>query len=204
MSLELAFASALSGAESLINQALELDPQSKKKLLILKGKLIGIQSSRPNLGISMNIHDHGLLLTPLVDPACDVVIQGNASALLNVLLAKDKSAAMRQQNIYIQGDAGVIQLLQDVLNGLNLDWEYQFSELLGDVPTQMLSDSLKQLKKFMSHTHSRMRANLDEYLHEESALLPGKNELKVFYQRIDDLRLKIDRFNSRLQKLNSK
>ncbi len=131
MSLELAFASALSGAESLINQALEFDPQSKKKLLLLKGKLISIQSLAPDLGISINIHDQGILLIPFVDPACDALIQGNASALLNVLLANDKSAAMRQHNIHIQGDAAAIQLLQDVLNGMDLDWEYQFSKLLG-------------------------------------------------------------------------
>ncbi len=55
----------------------------------------------------------------------------------------------------------------------------------------------------MRHAHTRMRANLDEYRHEESALLPGKNELEAFYQRIDDLRLRADRFNSRLQKLNT-
>jgi len=74
---------------------------------------------------------------------------------------------------------------------------------LGDVPTQLLGDSLRQLQQLMRHAHTRMRANLDEYLHEESALLPGKNELEVFYQRIDDLRLRMDRFNSRLQKLNT-
>ena len=203
MSLELAFASALSGAEILINQALELDPQSKKKLLALKGKLIGIQSSAPEINLSINIHDQGILLSPLADPACDALIRGNASSLMNVLLTKDKSAAMRQYNIHIQGDAAVIQLLQDVLNGLDLDWEYQFSKLLGDVPTQLLGDSLRQLQQLMRHAHTRMRANLDEYLHEESALLPGKNELEVFYQRIDDLRLRMDRFNSRLQKLNT-
>lgn len=201
MSLDLVLAAALASIEKLVNQALSLDPASQKKVRDLDGKVVCVQCSSPRLSIYLIFHQQGLMLSSLYDRPCDATVQGTASALMTLLLSRDKQTAIRQEAIQIQGDAAAIQQLQTLADALNIDWEYQLGNIIGDIPTQMLSDGFRQLRAFLADSHAQMSANLDEYLHEESQLLPGKVELEAFYQRIDELRLRLDRFKSRLSNL---
>lgn len=203
MSLDLALSTALAGVEKLVNQALRLDPASQQKIRALDGKVICIKSQTPSLSIYLSFHQQGLMLSSIGDQVGDATIEGKASSLVNLLLAGDKQAAIRQQAIQIQGDAAAIQQLQILADSLDIDWEYQLSTFAGDIPTQLLSDGLRHLQTFLSKSHARMSSNLDEFLHEESRLLPGKGELETFYQRIDELRLRVDRTKSRLSRMEN-
>ncbi|MAY03729.1 MAG: hypothetical protein CMQ38_12225 [Gammaproteobacteria bacterium] len=202
MPLELLQGTALSIAEEVINKALSLDGQNKKKLLSLDGKVISIACDNPVIFVTVTIHQQGVLLSPFDHQDADARISGSATALINLLLAKDKNQAIRKEKIQIQGNAGVMQEVQDVLQDLDIDWEYQLGRIIGDIPTQLVSDGIRQFRVFINNSHERMLNNLDEYLHIESAMFPEKNELESFYRRVDELRLRLDRNKTRIQKLN--
>ncbi len=201
MPLNLVLAAALASIEKLINQTLSLDSASQEKVRDLEGKVVCVQSTSPRLSIYLIFHQQGLMLSSVYDRPCDATVQGTATALMTLLISRDKQKAIRQEAIQIQGDAAAIQQLQTLADTLDIDWEYQLSNMIGDIPTQLLSDGFRQLRVFLADSHEHMSANLDEYLHEESKLLPGKVELEAFYQRIDELRLRLDRFKSRLSNL---
>lgn len=208
MPFKLLFSAALASAELILNKALMLDPASTKKLKELQGKTfvincIGTESSVPDYSIFITILEEGFLLSSVTADDADGEISASANVLLKLLLAKDKSSVIRNENIQLKGDASSIQDLQAVLLELDIDWEYQLSKGIGDIPTQALSDSLSFLKTFISDSATSIKTDIDEYIHEEKNIMPTTTELENFYQRIDHLRLRIDRTSSRINNLKN-
>lgn len=202
MPFNLILSAALVGAETAINNALELDPLSKKKLLPLSGKTIAITCTSPSLSLIITVTEQGFSLSPLQTIEADSAISGSAAALLQLLTSKDKSKIIRTNAVQIIGDTGCIQDLQAILNDLNIDWEYQLSNFIGDIPTQSLSDGMKFIRDFLSKSSESLKTDLDEYIHEEINLFPSTDELELFYQRIDTLRLRVDRSQARITRLD--
>ena len=201
MSLELLLSTGVSGAEILLNKALTLDPASKNKLTLLQGKIFAIKCTKPNCSIFITVLEKGFQLTTTITDEVDAEITATADVLLKLIIAKNKDHVIRNKNIQLKGDASSIQDLQAILFELDIDWEYQLSKLIGDIPTQALSDSIAKLKIFLSNNAASLTADIDEYLHEERKIVPTTSELEIFYQRIDQLRLKVDRTESRINKL---
>lgn len=201
MPIKLLFSSALSNAEFFLNKALMLDPISKKKLAKLSDKIFTIKCTTPDLSIFMTIYKEGFLLSPVIIDKADSEISGSANELLKLLFAKDKGNIIRNNNIQLKGDIASIQELQTILFELNIDWEYQLSKFIGDVPTQTFSDGLGLLQNFLNKSATNLKTDIDEYIHEEAKIVPAANELEEFYYRIDALRLRLDRSHARLTKL---
>jgi len=145
--------------------------------------------------------ENGFQLTNSIIDEADAEIAATADVLLKLLIAKNKDSIIRNENIQLKGDASSIQDLQAILFDLDIDWEYQLSKLIGDIPTQALSDGIAKLKIFLSNNAASFTEDIDEYLHEEKKIVPTMSELEIFYQRIDQLRLKVDRAESRINKL---
>tara|TARA_R110000772_G_scaffold131045_2_gene239296 strand:- start:6882 stop:7508 length:627 start_codon:yes stop_codon:yes gene_type:complete len=202
MPLNLVLSAALASAESVVNKALELDPLSKKKLLKLSGKNIAITCTSPSLSLMITITEQGFALSPVQTLESDAEVSGTAATLLQLLMAKDKTKTIRTNAVQIKGDASSIQDLQVLLNELNIDWDYQLSKFIGDIPTQSLSNGLKYLKEFLHNSSESLKTDIDEYIHEEINLFPSADELELFYQRIDTLRLRLDRSQARISKLS--
>lgn len=206
MSINLLLSSGLSSAELILNKALVLDPLSKKKLAGLRGNIFAINctksiSSIPAFSIFITVLDDGISLSPTIAEDANAEISASANVLLKLLLTKDKSSIIRNENIQIKGDASSIQELQAILFDLNIDWEYQLSKVIGDIPTQAVNDGLNKLKDFFNYSTASLTSGINEYIHEEKNIVPTTTELDFFFQRIDQLRLRVDRTESRINKL---
>ncbi len=201
MPFKLLLSSVLSSAELILNKALMLDPASKQKLVNLRGKIFTINCTKPECSIIFTVLDDGFLLSPVTVDEADAEISASADALLKLLLAKDKNNLIRNADIQLKGDVSSIQELQAILFELDIDWEYQLSKGIGDIPTQTLSSSLDILKSFISNSAESLTTDIDEYIHEEKNIVPTITELENFFQRIDQLRLRIDRTESRIDNL---
>jgi ubiquinone biosynthesis accessory factor UbiJ len=201
MPLKLLLSSVLSSAELILNKALMLDPASKQKLANLHGKIFAINCTKPECSIIFTVLDEGFLLSSVITDEADAEISASADALLKLLLAKDKNSIIRNDDIQLKGDVSSIQELQAILFELDIDWEYQLSKGIGDIPTQAISDSLDILRNFISNSAKSLTTDIDEYIHEEKNIVPTIAELESFFQRIDQLRLRIDRTESRIGNL---
>ncbi len=201
MPFELFLSAALSSVEIILNKALNLDPFSRNKLTPLQGKVFSIKCTKPDCKIFITVLENGFQLTSSIVDEADAEIAATADVLLKLLIAKNKDSIIRNENIQLKGDASSIQDLQAILFDLDIDWEYQLSKLIGDIPTQALSDGIAKLKIFLSNNAASFTEDIEEYLHEEKKIVPTMSELEIFYQRIDQLRLKVDRAESRINKL---
>ena len=84
---------------------------------------------------------------------------------------------------------------------MQIDWEEHLSRFIGDMAAHQLSNTARELYKWMQRSTGSFNMNVGEYLQEESQLVVGKAELDRFSQNVDELRSAVDRIESRLIRL---
>jgi ubiquinone biosynthesis protein UbiJ len=188
--------------ETGLNQALSLDPGARKQIESLSGKCMSIQCQSPSFLLNILVCEQHLSVSGNEALQADISIQGSASALMKLLLTGN-TASLRQDGIIISGDVGLLSKFQAILQNLDIDWEYQLSKFVGDIPTQFVHDSLHSASRFAKKTQDNLQEDIDNYLHEETRLFPSGTELQNFYQSVDALRLRVDRLGARTGKLQA-
>ena len=201
MVLPLINSTVLFGLEKAVNAMLSLDPAALNKIKALTGKTIAIHSQQPTFEMMILITDNGIILSQFTEPENDASVTGTAAALFQLLV--NRNAGFHHKDISIQGDAELLHALQKIMVRLDIDWEYHLSRFIGDIPTQTISDSLDASRNFVKQSSQSLLLDLDEYLHEEKKWLPASHQLQEFYSRVDKLRLRTDRLQARVNKLES-
>ena len=151
----------------------------------------------------------------------DAVIAGSVFALLD-LFARREDGAVAHERVQISGYAETAARYRDLLELARPDWEEELSRLIGDLPARRLSlaaqAALSWARGFARAARSGIRAsivvrrcergaartaraNVAEYLQEESRALVSKPEVEEFLANVDELRETADRVEARLANL---
>lgn len=200
MSASLILSSALSGAESLVNTLLSQDSAARKKTLALSGKVLRVECEKPSITITIQVVEDRVFILQGNDLEPDSTISGKAHALLKLLITRS-SASLHRDGIKISGDTGVLGGFQEIFQDLDIDWEYQLSNIIGDIPTQLIADGITAARNFFQTAGSNIQEDIAQYLVTEKKLFPEEPELESFYNDVDNLRLRIDRLTARVNKL---
>lgn len=201
MSFALLQSALLLPLETTINGVLALDTASKARLLRLAGRTLALHATQPQMTLYISIRNTGLHLSTIHEGASAASLHGASSALLGLLLRREHIDNLRDKNVELRGATAFVQELQALLLDLDIDWEYQLSKLIGDIPTQTLASGLREAGAFIRKTGYRLREDVSTYLHEESGVLPSATELEGFYQDLAKLRLRVDRLQARIEQL---
>ena len=204
MSFALLQNSLLLPLELAVNAMLSLDAASKGRLQRMEGNTLAVHVSQPTLSVYASVRGGRLQLASIHEGPETASLRGNASSLLGLLLRRERIDSLHAHNVELRGDTAFVQQLQTLLLDLDVDWEYQLSRLLGDIPTQAFADGLRGAGAQLRKTGARVRDNVDEYLHEESGLLPDANALEAFYREIAELKLRAERLDARIARLQPK
>ena len=103
------------------------------------------------------------------------------------------------EHVAERGDVEFVQSVYRLFAAMEIDWQEPLAQVIGDIPTQGLQQLFDGLRSFTRKTTDSARRNLDEYLHEESQLVPPLHQIEAFDHRLDDLRLRLDRLQARVQ-----
>jgi len=190
--------------EQLINPLIRLDPASKQRLARLNQRLIALQTSSPELKIFVHCHQEGISLHSQWDRPADVTLRAPASRLLKMLTSENPRHQLYADDVSIEGNIGAMQDLQQLLLDLDIDWENQLANLVGDIPAQTAGQLLKRWSSWKSRACRTQFQNLREYLLYESNLFPSPPEREYFTERLELLRQKTDRLAARLERLKIK
>ena len=201
MFIETLSTSAIAAAETSLNQLLSLDPVCLQQLSQHSGKVFAIECSNPTFNLYLIPCDSGLLLQQHFEGTADASIIGSAQQLTALMLAKDKTAAMRSQGIQLSGDTRFAQQLQDIFSQLELDWEGLVAKATGDVIAHQLGNVARSVGNWGQQAGSSLSQDLTEYLQEEARVLPSRNEVEAFYDDLSELRLESDRLSAKIQRI---
>ncbi len=184
--------------EALINAVLAQDVGSTRRLATLDGRSVQLQCSKPvPLCVYLQVNQGRIALRALQEEPPSASITADATSLLRLLLAGAQTSALFSPGISLSGDTQVIQTLHNVLTGLEIDWQAHASRLFGDVLTRQAETGLDSTRQWSAQTAQSLRADVDEYLHEEARVLPSRAEVEVFSTRLDELKLGLDRIQAR-------
>ncbi len=120
---------------------------------------------------------------------------------MRLLVSRQKTAVLHEPQVSIDGDSGVLMSLAEVLQDLELDWEYEASRWLGPVGAQLLGTGVRTPTRWLRESGDSLRQDLADYLTEESRALVGQQEAEARFSEIDDLKLALDRLEARIERL---
>ncbi|HLV78160.1 MAG TPA: SCP2 sterol-binding domain-containing protein [Marinobacter sp.] len=188
--------------ESALNRALELDPAGRQALLNALGGPVRFTVTAPAIlhwtlaraGEHVQVRSQ-----PEDEPA--LTIRGRPLAFAALALGDDRVFA--DERLQVVGDTALAHQFQQALSQLQPDWEAAMARHLGDVPAHFLGQRLRTAARWSRQVVLTMNANVEEYLHEESRALPGRRELEATFSAIDELNLRTERLEARLNLLAS-
>ncbi|MGV3591236.1 MAG: ubiquinone biosynthesis accessory factor UbiJ [Gammaproteobacteria bacterium] len=204
MSFALLQNSLLLPVEMALNALLALDAASKPRLQRMDGNTLAVHATQPALDVYVSVRGGRLQLAAIHEGPETASLRGTATSLLGLLLRREPVASLHEHQVELRGDTAFVQQLQTLLQDLDVDWEYQLGRILGDVPTQAFADGLRSAGAQLRKTGRRVRENVDEYLHEESGLLPDAHALEAFYHDIAELKLRAERLEARIARLQTR
>ncbi len=148
----------------------------------------------------------GLHLAAHHEAQADCTLVAPAGSLLQLALAKDKTRVLHSPEVAMGGDSAMLLELADILQSLELDWEYEVSRWLGPcpVPAPTRARGLRGGMAWAGDSLESLRLSLADYLAEESRSLVGQHEAEARFAELDQLKMSLDRLDARITRLTQK
>ncbi|MBT8765694.1 ubiquinone biosynthesis accessory factor UbiJ [Metapseudomonas boanensis] len=191
----------LAGVELSLNRVLTLDSTALPRMAALEGSVIEVDCQSPALRLFLLPGGDGLKLAAHWAAPADCRLRAPASSLLRLATTREKSAVLHSPEVSLDGDSAVLLELADIIQDLELDWEYELSRWLGPVGTQLLAGHLRSRAGWVGQSLDSLRQNLADYLAEESRTLVGRREADARFAELDRLKLALDRLDARVERL---
>lgn len=195
---------AISGLENLINKALHLDPAARAKLLALDGQRFALELKGPDLNLGIGVSGSRLRLLGSLNDGISTRLSGRWSEFAAVASAPDPAAALINGNIRISGDTAPLLELRKILTELDIDWEQPLADSFGDVAAHQIGTGLRAGQRWLNSTRQNLHRQFEEYLVEESNLVPHPCQADDLYRQIDDVKARSERLEAKLRRLQSR
>lgn len=195
---------ALARLEEIINRALQLDPGCAAKLAELDGESFALQLREPDLDIGLGIAGQRLKIDLSTPNSPSTTLCGSWREFAAVATAQDPAAALINGNIQVSGDTAPLLALRKLLSELELDWEHPLAEAFGDVAAHQIGRGLRAGHRWLSSNGENLRRQLQDFLLEESRLLPHPLQAQALFKDIDELSARSERLEAKIRRLQQR
>jgi ubiquinone biosynthesis protein UbiJ len=187
--------------EGALNRALLLAPTTRKELAGLEDSVFALHCNAPELEVFLQPTSDGIRLMGMYDGDITTSVRGAASDFAELVTARDPAATLINGGLELQGDSAPLLELQRILATLDMDWEAPLVDTFGDVAGHQVAQMLRAAAGWGNQASRSLARQLDEYIHEEARLIPPRLELEDFFRDVQELGLRVDRLQSRAQRL---
>ncbi len=203
-------ASPLNLAESLINQALKLDPEFLESLKPLSGKIVAVELSGLDLTVFLSLGVEGVTFFEqreaeeiLSGRSADIGFRGSPAALLRMVGAMRRGAAAFGDEVRLSGDLAALESLREAFRRLDVDLEELLSRLVGDIAAHEIGRAARAFLSWGKTTRETLISDAGEYLVEELRVSPPRHQLEDFGAEVDRLRDDVERIEKRIDRLRN-
>lgn len=154
--------------------------------------------TEPAVELALAVVDGRVDVFGAFDGEADVTIAGSLAALRSLSAGND---ALYDGTVKIDGDVGTAQALAELVGHLDVDLEEVLAPVLGGTLARRARLAGTAAGDWLGRTRSSFRANVEEYLVEESELLPGAEEIERWARDVDEGRADVDRLEARIARL---
>jgi ubiquinone biosynthesis protein UbiJ len=192
----------LAAVEAMLNRNLDESARAASIARHLEGRSLRVEAASL-MSIRASVHSGRLLLSSGDPESADAVIAGSALALLNLLRA-DASHPARTVTAQVRGDAEVADRFRELFKLARPDMETEVGRFIGEIPARGFAKAAQSAFIWGRRAAASARANIAEYLQEESRDLVNRTELEEFLRGVDRAREAADRLDARLAQLERK
>ena len=194
----------LAAVERVINRALALAPDSAAGLDALSDCVFAVHCTAPPLDVYLQPGAGKVRLMGIYEGPVTTSVRGVASDFAELASAKDPASTLINGRIELKGDSAPLIELQKIIAALQIDWEAPLVDTLGDVAGHQLAQFLRGAYGWGRQASTGLGRQLEEFIHEEARLSPPRLELEDFYRDVQQLGLRVERLQSRTQRLRKR
>lgn len=195
----------LDGLQTAVNNYLQLDPEAFKRIDKLEKKVIAIKLKGAAENFYIQPSAAGLVFFSHYDGNADTCLEGSLFSLMSLGLqaGTHSTARLFGDDLSITGDVEFGQEFKEVLDSIEIDWEYYLSYAVGGAMAHQLVKTFNQFTSWTKQTAATMVQNTKEFLQEEHRDLPPREEFEDFCEDVVEVLMAVDRLNSRIEQLRN-
>lgn len=187
--------------EQALNRTLKLDPVSSGGLVSALDEPVTFHFDQ--IEVSLTLHSAGEYVHVNSQAADDAVLTISGPPLAFAALAQGDDAVFSNGRLQVNGDVGRAHQLQRAMAQLDPDWEAALSHYTGGVAAHFIGQRVRGAVRWQRQALQSLTASAEEYIHEETRALPGRNEMAATFDDIDQIGLQTDRLAARIEQLES-
>lgn len=194
----------LAPLQSLIDRRLAASAQARELSRRIGGQTLALEFTGLGVTLYLTANDDGVSIDNVyrADPAA--IVAGTPLAMMSLAQSDAGAEALHGGKVTMSGDTRAAQNFQKLLKLLRPDWEEELSRLIGDVAAHQVGNLARSIAGWSRDAADRLRADVGEFLTEESRDLPSASEVDIFLDGVDKLRSDVDRAEAKLRELTGR
>lgn len=192
------------GIERALHVAFAMDPDHQLRAASLDGCIIDIVLSDSPGSMRLKFIDKMIRVEELSKDgsvAADVELHGRVFDLFQFGIRHGEMHDPVKHPVYFKGDVRLGREVQALFSELDLDWEGLLSNYIGDVPAHCIARLAGGLKDIKDSWKASVSDNVQHYIANESSCIVLKDESRLLFDEISDLRDSVDRLELKANQL---
>ncbi|MDJ0957348.1 MAG: SCP2 sterol-binding domain-containing protein [Arenicellales bacterium] len=187
------------------NYLLQFDPETRRKLSSLDGKVIRLDIRVIGLELFFIPNQEGVQIKSAWSGPVDITLRGTPLAFAQFGLKQQgvDNQMFIDKRVTIEGDAELAQDFQKLIRELDIDLEELTSRYVGDIAAHQIGRGAREIRAWTKDTVQSFRLNIRDYMVEESRLLVPSWRVDDFIERTDVLRADVERLEQRVKRIRS-
>jgi ubiquinone biosynthesis protein UbiJ len=189
--------------EVLINKTLALSSNNAslekltQKTLTLTLEELGFPLS---FTVCNAIENPQVMVTTLTEHA-DCTIKTSISTLRELKAGQQITELIKQSKLDLTGDIKVAQQFASVAENLDIDWQSELANHIGDIPTHKLMLLGKRVSAKVQFATKQVKADASEYIVHEKRLVVTRSQINQFNQQVAEVSREVDELSQRISQL---
>ena len=187
------------------NYLLQFDPEAKRKLSSLEGKVIRLDILVVDMELFFIPNREGIQIKSTWSGPVDITLSGTPLAFAQFGLKQQgvDNQMFIDKRVTIEGDAELAQEFQRLIRELDIDLEELTSRYVGDIAAHQIGRGARKFQAWTKDAVQSLRLNIRDYMVEESRLLAPSWRVDEFIDRADDLRADVERLEQRIKRIRT-
>jgi ubiquinone biosynthesis protein UbiJ len=189
--------------EILINKVLSLSA-TNTSLQQLGQKTLTLELTELGFPLSFTVCDFDnkpqIMITALTERA-DCAIKTSISTLRELKAEQQVTELIKQDKLDLTGDIKVAQQFANLAENIDIDWQSELANHIGDIPTHKLMQLGKRVSAKVQFAAKQISADASEYLVHEKRLVVTRSQIDQFNQQVFEASTQVDDLNQRISQL---
>ena len=192
-----------SALEVVINKTLALSTANvslkkiAQKTLTLELAELGFPMS---FTVSNTTENHQVMVTAQTDHT-DCTIKTSINTLRELKAEQKITELIKKDALNLTGDIKVAQQFASIAEHLDIDWQSELANHIGDVPTHKLMQLGKRVSEKVQFATKQVDADASEYLVHEKRLVVTRSQVEQFNQQVNQVSKQVNELEQRLSQL---